>query len=314
MEASPIENFEGIAPGLLSYVTDSDGNIFAIPVVAYGPVLFYNTAILGSKGFEEPPTTWEEMLAIINEVAGRRDDGARIYGIRVSPDTVIDWARAYGGDAITRDFEIKFTEAPMIQALNDVRALYESGAIPPDFMNMVADDWLTLEQNGQVAFSMRGPAYFNSLNDPEISQAAGSIGVANVPASETIEAEIVPGNVSFWTMTIPNNSADPEAAWEVIRFLSSDEGALKMAINGQSPVKLSVYDDPGFAAAAGPWLEPARASVAVAVPDWPAFDELARVQDLFYEQVVLAVTGQKSPEEAMAAAAEVIAPLLPNAE
>jgi ABC-type glycerol-3-phosphate transport system substrate-binding protein len=61
-------------------------------------------------------------------------------------------------------------------------------------------------------------------------------------------------------------------------------------------------------------LEPARASVAVAVPDWPAFDELARVQDLFYEQVVLAVTGQKSPEEAMAAAAEVIAPLLPNAE
>jgi ABC-type glycerol-3-phosphate transport system substrate-binding protein len=100
----------------------------------------------------------------------------------------------------------------------------------------------------------------------------------------------------------------------VIQYLSSDNAALEMAVNGQSPVKPSVYDDPAFAQAAGAWLEPARASLAVARPDWPAFDNLARVQDIFNEQVVLAVTGQKTPEQAMADAADQIKPLLPQGE
>lgn len=312
MEEAPIENFEGIPAGMLSYVTDEDGNIYGIPVRAYGPVLFYNTEVLAAHGYDAPPQTFEELYAMVQEVAGRRDDGARVYGIRYEPSAVIDWARAYGGDGITTDFEIKFTEEPMIRAINEGRAMYEAGVIPQDFMNMVADDWLTLEQNGQVAFSMRGPTYFNNLNDPETSSVAGLIGVTTVPASETIDEAIVPGNVSFWSMTIPANAADPEAAWEVIRYLSSDEGALAMAVNGNAPTKLAVYDDPAFAEAAGPWLEPARASLEVARPDWPAFDEQARASDIFDEQVTLAITGQKTAEEAMADAAELIAPLLPQ--
>ena len=313
MDAEPIENFEGIPAGMLGYTSDDEGNIYGIPVRAYGPVLFYNTEILAQHGYDSAPQTFEELFAMVQAVAGRRDDGARVYGIRFEPGTVIDWARAYGGDSITPDFEIAFTEEPMIRALNEGRALYEMGAIPQDFMNMVADDWLTLEQNGQVAFSMRGPTYFNTLNNPETSSVAGKIGVATVPASETIDEALVPGNVSFWSMTIPANSANPEAAWEVIRYLSSDEAALAMAVNGNAPTKLAVYDDPAFAEAAGPWLEPARASLQVARPDWPAFDEQARAQDILYEQVVLAITGQKTPEEAMAAAAEQIQPLLPQA-
>ena len=86
-----------------------------------------------------------------------------------------------------------------------------------------------------------------------------------------------------------------------------------MAINGNAPTKTAVYDNPQFAAAAGPWLEPARELLAVASPDWPAFDNLARVQDIFNEQVVLAITGQKTPEQAMADAETQIAPLLPSA-
>lgn len=312
LEESPIENFEGIPAGMLGYVSDADGNIYGIPVRAYGPVLFYNTEVLAANGYEEPPQTFEELYEMVQAVAGRRDDGARVYGIRYEPGAVIDWARAYGGDGLTTDFQIRFTEEAMIRAINEGRALYEMNAIPQDFMNMVADDWLTLEQNGQVAFSMRGPTYYNNLNNAETSSVAGKIGVTTVPASETIDEALVPGNVSFWSMSIPANAANPEAAWEVIRYLSSDEGALAMAVNGNAPTKLAVYDDPAFAEAAGPWLEPARASLEVARPDWPAFDEQARAVDIFEEQVVLAITGQKTAEEAMADAAAQIEPLLPQ--
>lgn len=309
----PIENFDGIPKGMLDFVTDADGNVYGIPFRAYGPVLFYNTEILAEHGIDAPPTTWEELLAQVKEVAGRRADGARVYGIRFEPSTIIDWARAYGGDAITQDFQIKFTEEPMIHALNDVAELYEDGVIPPDFMNLVADDWLTLAQNGQVAFDMRGPTYYNNLNNADISQVAGKIGVTTVPASEAIGG-LVPGNVSFWSMTIPANANDPDDAWAVMRYLSSDQAALQMAINGNAPTKTAVYDDPDFAAAAGPWLVPARESLAVAKPDWPAFDDLAKVQDIFAEQVSLAVTGRKTAEQAMADAEAQIAPLLPSGD
>jgi multiple sugar transport system substrate-binding protein len=312
LESDPIEDFEGIAPGMISFVSDAEGNIYGIPMRAFGPVLFYNTAILEQHGITEPPTSWEEFIEYATAAAGRRDDGARIYGMRFEASVVIDWARALGGDVLSPEYEILFTEEPMIQALEGAAELYQAGVIPPDFMNLVADDWLTLEQNGQVAFAMRGPTYYNNLNDPEASQVIGQIGVTVVPASSTVDFELVPGNAAFWSMSIPANSANPEAAWQVIKYLSSSEAARLMALNGNAPTRLDVYDDPDFVETNAAWAEQARRSLEVSRPYWPAFDEQPRAQDIFEEQVVLAITGQKSPEEAMADAAELIAPLLPT--
>lgn len=314
LESDPIEDFEGIAPGMLSFVSDAEGNIYGIPMRAFGPVLFYNMAILEEHGISGPPTTWEEFIEYATTAAGRRDDGARVYGMRFEVSAVIDWARAYGGDVLSPDYEILFTDEPMIQAIEGAAALYQAGVIPPDFMNLVADDWLTLEQNGQVAFAVRGPTYYNNLNDPEVSQVIGQIGVTVVPASSTVDFELVPGNAAFWSMSIPANAANPEAAWKVIQYLSSTEAATIMAYNGNAPTRLDVYNDPEFAETNAAWAEPARLSLEVSRPYWPPFDEQPRAQDIFEEQVVLAVTGQKSAEEAMADAAALIAPLLPVAE
>lgn len=312
MDSDPIENFEGIASGMLGFVSDDDGQIYGIPMRAFGPVLFYNTEILAQQGIDGPPSSWEEFIASAKATAGRRDDGARIYGMRFDPTIAIAWARAYGGDALSHNFEIKFTEEPMIRALTEAAELYEAGVIPPDFMNLGADDWLTLEQNGQVAFAMRGPTYYNALNDPEASQVVGKIGVTVVPASSSVDIELVPGDAAFWSMSIPSNSADPEAAWQVIKYLSSDDGATTMALNGNAPTKLAVYDNPDFAEKNAAWAEPASRSLQVSRPYWPAFDEQPRAADILEEQLVLAITGQKTPEQAMADAAEAIAPLLPQ--
>jgi len=310
-ESEPIENFEGIAPGLLDYVTDSNGNIYGIPMRAYGNVLFYNKEILAKHGITEPPTTWEEYIQYAKEVTGPREDGANIYGLRFEPSYPILAARAYGGDVLSPDYEILFTEEPFVRALNEAIELYNEGVFPPDFMNLVADDWLTLEQNGQVTFDVRGPTYYSNLNDPEVSMVAGMIGVTDVPASSEIDRKIVPTNSSFWSMSIPKNSANPEAAWKVIRYLSSLEGATMMALNGNAPTRLEVYDNPEFVAQNPEWAEASRRALEIAKPNWPAFDEQARAEDILTEQFVLAITGQKTPEEALNDAATLIKPLLP---
>ena len=101
------------------------------------------------------------------------------------------------------NFKILFTNKPMIRAIKEAQELYNSGTIPKNFMNMSADDWLTLEQNGQVAFAERGPTYYKNLQDKKTSKVVGKIGITNVPASETVDFEIVPGKtVDFITISI----------------------------------------------------------------------------------------------------------------
>ena len=307
----PIQNYDGIGAGMISYVTDKNNNIYAIPMRAFGPVLFYNKEILKENGFSKPPNSWEEYIRIAKNVSGRRKDGAKVYGMRFSADNVISSARAFGGDMLTKDFKILFTNKPMIRAIKEAQELYNSGTIPKNFMNMSADDWLTLEQNGQVAFAERGPTYYKNLQDKKTSKVVGKIGITNVPASETVDFEIVPGNAAFWCMTIPKNSPEPSKAWEIIKLLSSDYGATTMALNGNAPTKLSVYEDTMFKEANKDWITPASKSLVVARPYWPAFDEQPRVHDIFKEYVVMAITVQMTAEEAMKTAKSKIQNLLP---
>ena len=311
MSSAPIQDFSGIPKGMLGFAT-VDNNVYGIPMRAYGPVLFYNKELLSAAGFDGPPTTFEQYMNMAQKVAGRRSDGARVYGVRFEPESVIDWARAFGGDGIDSNFQIHFTEKPMITAIQYAQKLYKAGAIPQNFMSLKADDYLTLMENGQIAFSERGPTYYNTINDPKASHVAGKIGVANVPLSESQGSGVVPGNISFWMMAIPKNDANPDAAWKAIRYLSSDQAALDMALNGNAPTKLSVYDNPQFEKVAGPYLAAAKKSLEVARPDWPPFDNQAKAKDIFDEQVGLAVVGKKTAEQAMADAAKAIKPLLPG--
>ena len=310
MSSAPIQDFSGIPKGMLGFATVNN-NVYGIPMRAYGPVLFYNKELLSAAGFDGPPTTFEQYMNMAQKVAGRRPDGARVYGVRFEPESVIDWARAFGGDGIDSNFKIHFTEKPMITAIQDAQKLYKAGAIPQNFMSLKADDYLTLMENGQIAFSERGPTYYNTINDPKASHVAGKIGVANVPMSETQGSGVVPGNISFWMMSIPKNAANPDAAWKAIRYLSSDQAALDMSLNGNAPTKLSVYDNAKFEKVAGPYLAAAKKSLEVARPDWPPFDNQAKAKDIFDEQVGLAVVGKKTAEQAMADAAKAIEPLLP---
>ena len=73
----------------------------------------------------------------------------------------------------------------MIRAIKEAQELYNSGTIPKNFMNMSADDWLTLEQNGQVAFAERGPTYYKNLQDKKTSKVVG-VCVRDLPLPEGV--------------------------------------------------------------------------------------------------------------------------------
>ena len=47
----------------------------------------------------------------------------------------------------------------------------------------------------------------------------------------------------IWSMAIPKNSKQKELAWDLIRELSSKENTVRIALNGNGPVRPAAYDD-----------------------------------------------------------------------
>lgn len=309
LDNDPLDDFDSIAAGMRESLT-KDGNLYGIPYRGNSTLFFYNQEVLEAHGYEQEPQSFEEVLEIAKAVSGRRDDGARVYGIRLQVDEFVNWARAWNGDAVTEDYQIAMTEEPMIKALYAARELYEAGAIPPNFMNMTADDYLTYFQNGQLAMSIRGASYYMTLNNPDESVVAGNLGYCPLPASAEVDIDVAPIKVDFWSMAIPNAAVDKDKGWEFIKYFATEEAALTMALNGSGPTVLDVYENEQYIDEV-PYAEEAKIALNNGRPLWPAFDGVTRAKEIFEEEVVRAILGMKTPEEAMADAAAQIEPLLP---
>lgn len=199
----------------------------------------------------------------------------------------------------------------MVRAVEEAQKLYQAGAIPENFMNMPADEFLTLLMTGQQAMAIRGAPYYSILTDPEQSLVAEDIGVTTTPASKDVSFDASPVTIAFWAMTIPKAARNKETSWRFIRYCSSDEVALTMALNGNVPTKLTVLENEKYSEGV-PYARLTIKALDVSYPQSPAFDELPKVMDIFREQVILAVVGKKSPQQAMDDAARMIKPLLPT--
>jgi ABC-type glycerol-3-phosphate transport system substrate-binding protein len=75
-----------------------------------------------------------------------------------------------------------------------------------------------------------------TLNDPEgpAGDLAGEFGLAEVPGGEAV--------LGAWYWSIPANSANKEAAWTFVRWITSPEQAQERVIMGGAPVRNSVME------------------------------------------------------------------------
>jgi multiple sugar transport system substrate-binding protein len=310
----PIDEFTGIETGLLSGYKNA-GKLYGIPMSPVADVLFYDKQKLAAAGQQTAPSSFDQVLQIAKATSGKGKNGAPNYGIRFGgTETEITlWARVFGGDTISSDYQIKFTEQPMLDALSALHDLYSAGAIPKDFFNLSADDWLRMEEQGQVAMTIRGTSYYQTLNNPASSRLAGHLGVTPIPPSSSSGQQAVSVPTATWYMVIPKNSPDKDGAWNLIKALSSPKAVLDMALNTNTPIRSATLDEPQYANSLGPDLLAAtKVALATATPDIPGFDQQPAAVKILQDQATLAIQGNSSPADAMAAAAEQIRPLLPQ--
>jgi multiple sugar transport system substrate-binding protein len=312
-EATPIEDEGDIFPNLIEPMR-LDGKLYGVPFRHSTDGLHYNAALFAERGISEPPRTIEEFAAIVRQMTYKRANGAAVVGFAIPGayyGNVVDVARAWNGDFITLDRRYVGNEPPMVNAISLLRALFASGNLPRNFTALNSEDVNPLIQTGRAAMSMTGIDRNRIYNDPEKSAFAGHIRSTVLPVAQALAQNmpIAPAKTEFWSMVIPKNARNKQAAWEFAASLLSKPNTLIAALNGNGPVRESTYADPRFTAAI-PYAAEARMILKSARIPLPAFDQANRAADMFREQVEAAVLGMKAPQQAMDDLGRMVRPLL----
>jgi multiple sugar transport system substrate-binding protein len=308
----PIEDFGDLAPGLVQGMT-VDGKLIGIPVRHATGGLFYNEALLEEAGIGAPPATLEELVAQAKKLTFTAKSGTPVVGMILASDLAVfpvSFARAFGGDFVTKDFKLLPSPEAMEKALAVLNDMFNAGALPRSYATTRNDDQVTWMQQGRAAFTMITYARYKQFNKPGQSLFPGKIKAVPFPGSASLPAGEMAAVTEAWGMSIPANFPDKELAWSYIKEVSSKRVTLGMARNGNGPVRISTYADASFAEA-NPLAAIEAKTLATARGAFPPFPQAARAQQLFLEEVQLAVIGRKPVKEAVQAMVNRIAPLLP---
>ena len=152
---------------------------------------------------------------------------------------------------------------------------------------------------GSAAMYVNWYAFFSDVENPATSKVAGKVAYA-LPPREKLEGPRR-DYLGGFQIAIATHAPEPQAAYDFIAYVTSDEGQEAMLENGAPGAYRSyVYKDEK-------WLKryPFLAPVADAeemLPLTVEFAEYVEMQRVIYDQIFAAWAGQKSAADAMTAA------------
>ena len=226
-----------------SFVTP-DGAQYGVPKYHGALALYYNKDLFDAHGVAYPDDTWTQddylnaMRQLTLDTDG--DGGTDVWGgmIDVSWDRVQIHVNAWGGNFVdpANPSSCVMDQRPAMAALEWLRArMWDDKVMAtfPDVQNLSTRDAFI---GGKVATVEDGSWALKDI----LAKAPFRVGVAPLPAGPA-------GRVTLATTDgfgIYAGTQHPEEAWELLKFLISDEYVLAMArANFLQPAKASLVDD-----------------------------------------------------------------------
>jgi trehalose/maltose transport system substrate-binding protein len=302
MEGQQDEHFEAIVEN-----NTIDGELKAMPWFTDAGVLYYREDLLEKYGFE-PPETWAELEEQARTVMkGERAEGdddlwgfvwqGRAYeGLTVD---ALEWIHSFGGGTIVDESgEITVNNPRAVEAI-DTAAGWVGEITPPGVLNYAEEEARGVFQSGNAVF-MRNWPYAWSLAQSEDSPIKGKVGVSALPAGG--EEGQKTGGLGGWQLAVSKYSNDPEAAADLVRYLTSYEEQKRRAVEGAyNPTIPALYEDEEVLEAAPFFGQLYDTFVnAVARPSGVTGDKYNRVSNAFWNAVHSVLSDSATAEEAMA--------------
>ena len=267
-----------------------DGKVISIPLIVEAEVLYYNKKIFEEKGLAVP-TTQTEMYEVASKLTDR-DNG--YYGVvsrgarSASVTQFAGYLFSNGGDYIT-DGKASLTTPAAIKTFKFYGDMLRNFG-PPGVLNMSWPQAADLFAQGKVGMYTDASSLYYAVASPEKSKIAGQVGVAMLPAGD---AGSKPYNVCPWGLSMGVNSGQKDAAWELIRWLTSKENMARAQSFGNSMSRLSAWEDPANNQSfTKDFVEVAGKSAVVGVPyDRPIITHVQEARDIIGTVIVAGING-----------------------
>jgi multiple sugar transport system substrate-binding protein len=294
-----------------------EGKVYGFPFTALTMFLWYRKDLIEDPkeqaGFKakygydlKPPATWKEYTdaATWFHRPEKKFYGTAIQGKRHEA-LWYEWLGflySFGGDMLQTDTGSKcgpiIVNSPeAVASLEYYKSLMKVS--PPDTLNYTWDDVMALMQQDKVfELTMWNDATY-AVENPAQSKVAGKMGFATLPIQPDNKVGKV-GQIEGWTYLIPTESKNPEAAYLFIQWMMAFDQQLKQHLGGGATSRPDVYDHPDVKKLS--YSQASMETNAVARPK-PTIPQAPEITDILVRELSLALSGSKSPKQALDAAA-----------
>jgi trehalose/maltose transport system substrate-binding protein len=283
------------------------GKLVSIPLYTDAGILFYRTDLLEKYGYKEPPKTWEELAAMAKKIqdgeraSGKPDFQGFVFEGKASESVTCnaqEWIYSYGGGSVIEpDKKVTVNNPNAIKALDTAHSWI--GTISPVGVSTYGEEEArNIWQAGNAAFMRNWPYAYGLGADPK-SAVSGKFDVTVLPkgGDNGKNAACLGG----WQLMISAYSKVPDAAADLVRYLSSAEIQKKRALAfSVLPTRPALYSDPDVLAK-NPFFKIMLDvfNNAVARPSTVTGADYNQLSTAFFQNVNKVLTGAESGKDAV---------------
>ena len=286
-------DFSEVAGALLDSALSTaniGGSYYALPLNTNSKILFYNTAMLEAAGVEVP-TTMDEWVEAVRKLSGANANGQQIWGWNepaLSGWNICPFIWSFGGSLTNEEQTVAtgYINSPeTVKAVETFAMLVQEGALTGFNSGDIpmTDGFGT----GRYAMMLEGPWKTAELAGayPDVAY-----GTAYMPAGEGGSISVLGGeDIAMF------NTANREAAWKFMQFMTGEYAETAMAKCGQIPVnKAALESDTVKNADYAPFIQ--AIETAKARPTVAAWSEM---DNELTNAMTAVVNGEKTAQEAM---------------
>ncbi|MCG8592639.1 MAG: sugar ABC transporter substrate-binding protein [Proteobacteria bacterium] len=198
--------------------------LYGIPFIIGTIVMFVNQDLLAASGVDSIPTNTEELIAAGEAVRANNPDD--VWGF-YTPTTVVDFGWYFNlqnihnndGDIISDDFESATIDSdPVVQATEYAAGLICDSQIQPPLGQYNREGAIELFKAGKLAFLLDEPLRVTVFQDEGLPFEWTIVNpVGNADSGKVTQFS----TTGHWV--IAEESDNPDAAWELVKFLSTAE-------------------------------------------------------------------------------------------
>ncbi|MGW6456072.1 ABC transporter substrate-binding protein [Streptomyces sp. NPDC055078] len=238
LKKSNIEPEKVFHKPLLDY-TQFDGNQCSLPLLSDAYGLYYNKDAFKAAGITAPPRTWSEFTKVAQKLTKAKGSGyerlgfmPNYHGYETSfSHYMSQWSPTYfdteGKSNVVKDpafTKMMSYQKGLVEKLGGYAKLEK-------YRNTFGDEWGAKHpfHTGQVAMQLDGEWRLGMAKDAGVKF---GIGTAPLPVEDDRIADYGKGYLSGTIIGIASTSKKKNAAWELVKYMTTDTAAVVAFSNG----------------------------------------------------------------------------------